>query len=140
MNIVCAGCELSALDISRIGIALFLAICFLQSGVDKIVDRNGNLQWLVGHFANSPLKSMVPMLLSIITILELVGGFLCLAGVADLILTKNSELIFYGFSINAITLISLFFGQRLAKDYEGASVLVNYFILTMLGILTFALH
>lgn len=140
MNIVCAGCELSALDVSKIGIALFLAICFLQSGIDKVVDRNGNLQWLVGHFANSPLKNMVPMLLSVITILELVGGFLCLAGVVDLILTKNSELIFYGFSIIAIALISLFFGQRLAKDYEGASVLVNYFILTMLGILTFALH
>ena len=140
MTIVCVGCELSALDISRMGIALFLAICFLQSGIDKIIDRKGNLQWLVGHFANSPLKNLVPILLSTITILELVGGFLCLVGVADLILTKNSKLIFYGFSINAIAIISLFFGQRIAKDYEGASVLVNYFILTMLGILTFAFH
>ncbi len=140
MNLVCAGCELSALDISRIGIALFLAICFLQSGVDKVIDRGGNLQWLMGHFANSPLKNMVPMLLSIITILELMGGFLCLAGIVDLFLSNNSELLFYGFTINAIALISLFLGQRLAKDYEGASVLVNYFILTILGILTFTIQ
>ena len=140
MNLVCAGCELSALDISRISIALFLAICFLQSGIDKVIDRSGNLQWLVGHFATSPLKNMVPILLSILTLLELVGGFLCLAGIAVLILTKSSELIFYGFFINGMVLISLFFGQRLAKDYEGASVIVNYFILTMLGVLTFTIH
>ena len=79
-------------------------------------------------------------ILSIITILELVGGFLCLSGIVDLFLSNNSELLFYGFTINAIALISLFLGQRLAKDYEGASVLVNYFILTILGILTFTIQ
>ena len=93
----------------------------------------------MGHFAKSPLKNLVPILLSTITILELVGGSLCLIGVAGFNVNKKFGAVFYGFSVNAIAII-LFFGQRIAKDYEGASVLVNYFILTMLGILTFTFH
>ena len=49
----------------------FLAILFLQSGVDKVVDRRGNLEWLKGHFAKSPLAAMVPLLVTAITILEI---------------------------------------------------------------------
>ena len=38
----------------------FLAILFLQSGIDKIVDRRGNFEWLKGHFAKSPLLESSP--------------------------------------------------------------------------------
>ena len=38
----------------------FLAILFLQSGLDKVIDRKENLNWLRSHFANSPLKNNVP--------------------------------------------------------------------------------
>jgi len=38
----------------------FLAILFLQSGIDKIVDRRGNFEWLKGHFAKSPLVELFP--------------------------------------------------------------------------------
>ena len=52
----------------------FLAILFLQSGIDKIVDRRGNFEWLKGHFAKSPLAGIVPALLICITILEIAAG------------------------------------------------------------------
>src|SRR5256885_12680612 len=52
----------------------FLAILFLQSGIDKVVDRRGNLEWLNGHFAKSPLAGMVPAMVTVITILEIVAG------------------------------------------------------------------
>jgi hypothetical protein len=42
----------------------FLAILFLQSGIDKVVDRRGNLEWLKGHFAKSPLAGVVPALVT----------------------------------------------------------------------------
>ena len=48
----------------------FLAILFLQSGIDKILDRRGNFEWLKGHFAKSPLAGIVPALLICITILR----------------------------------------------------------------------
>ena len=54
----------------------FLAILFLQSGIDKIIDRRGNFEWLKGHFAKSPLAGIVPALLICITILEVAAGAL----------------------------------------------------------------
>ena len=128
----------SPLSISQILIALFLAICFLQSGIDKIIDHKGNLDWLMGHFSNSPLKNRVPLLLMIITLSELLGGFLCTVGILDFLFNGTKLLMLYGFIINAISLIALFLGQRLAKDYEGAAVLLGYFILTIIGILSFS--
>jgi|TARA_B110000196_G_C20811546_1_gene504937 uncharacterized membrane protein YphA (DoxX/SURF4 family) len=130
--------SLSPLSISQILIALFLAICFLQSGIDKIIDHKGNLDWLTGHFSKSPLKSLVPLLLTIITITELLGGFLCLVGIFDFLINDTKSLMLYGFIINAISLVALFFGQRIAKDYEGAAVLLGYFVLSIIGILSFS--
>ena len=110
----------------------------MQSGIDKIIDRKGNLDWLTGHFSNSPLKNIVPLLLMIITLSELLGGFLCIVGIFDFLINGTKLLMLYGFIINAISLIALFLGQRLAKDYEGAAVLLGYFILTIIGILSFS--
>ena len=131
--------NLSPVSIAQILIATLLAVCFLQSGIDKIIDRKGNLAWLTGHFLNSPLKNMMPFLLMIITLSELLGGFLCAAGVFDFLINGTRNLILLGFIINAISLIALFFGQRLAKDYEGAAILVGYFIITIIGILSFSI-
>ena len=131
--------SLSPLSISQILIASFLTICFLQSGIDKIIDRKGNLDWLTGHFSNSPFKKIVPLLLMVITLTELLGGFLCTVGIIDFFINGTKELILYGFIINSLTLIALFLGQRIAKDYEGASVLVGYFIITIIGILSFSI-
>ena len=114
--------------------ALFLAILFLQSGIDKVVDRRGNLEWLTGHFAKSPLASMVPLLVTVITLLELIAGVLSAAGCVFLILRHDSTLAFYGAVVSAISLVALFLGQRMAKDYAGAATLVPYFLLTCAAI------
>ena len=115
-------------------VSAFLAICFLQSGVDKIVDRQGNLDWLKGHFAKSPLAGMVPPLLSAITIIELAAGALGGVGFLALLLAHNSTIAFYGAITSAIAILCLFFGQRIAKEYAGAAVLVPYFLLALVAI------
>ena len=109
----------------------FLAILFLQSGIDKVVDRRGNLDWLTGHFAKSPLAGLVPLLVTVITVLELAAGACSAAGCALIILKHDSTIAFYGAALAAIALIALFFGQRLAKDYPGAATLVPYFLLAL---------
>src|SRR5713101_7616838 len=114
--------------------AAFLAILFLQSGVDKIVDRRGNLEWLKGHFAKSPLAGTVPALLTAITILELAAGVLSALGSMLLLLLRDSTVAFCGAVISAAAIIALFFGQRIAKDYAGAAVLVPYFLLALFAI------
>lgn len=123
-----------AIYLIQIFTAAFLAILFLQSGVDKVVDRRGNLEWLKGHFAKSPLAGVVPALVTAITILELAAGLLSGVGCLALIVLGYSIVAFYGAVISAVAIIALFFGQRMAKDYVGAAVLVPYFLLALVAI------
>jgi len=111
----------------------FLAILFLQSGIDKILDRRGSFEWLKGHFAKSPLAGIVPALLISITILEIAAGALSAVGCVFIILSRDSTVAFYGAAISAVTVLALFFGQRIAKDYAGAAVLVPYFLLVLVA-------
>lgn len=112
----------------------FLAILFLQSAIDKIVDRRGNLEWLSGHFAKSPLAGIVPALLICLTILEFAAGALSAVGCVLVLLLKDSTVGLYGAIVSAAAIIALFFGQRMAKEYSGAAALVPYFLLTLVAI------
>src|SRR2546421_3840229 len=100
----------------QILVAAFLAILFLQSGIDKIVDRRGNLDWLKGHFAKSPLAGFVPAMVTMITILEVLAGMLSAVGCLWILLRRDSTLALYGAVIAAVSIVALFFGQRMAKD------------------------
>jgi hypothetical protein len=92
------------------------------------------LEWLKGHFAKSPLTGIVPAMVTAITILEIAAGALSGIGCVVIILSRDSTLAFYGAVISATAIIALFFGQRMAKDYAGASVLVPYFLLALAAI------
>lgn len=112
----------------------FLAILFLQSAIDKIIDYRGNLEWLKGHFAKSQLAGVVAILLAAITLLEVAAGALSAIGCLILIVSQETTIAFYGAVASAVSLITLFFGQRMAKDYAGAAVLVPYFLLALVAI------
>ena len=128
--------EFLLLDLISSLIGIFISIALLQSGMDKVFDYKGNLSWLTDHFSNSILKNNVSLLLLTITIIELLSGFLLFLGALINILISNSDLLVVGFLTSSITFIFLFFGQRIAKDYAGAAVIVNYFILNILGLLS----
>ena len=118
----------------QILVSAFLAILFLQSGIDKVADRRGNLEFLRGHFAKSPLAGTAPVLVTVITILEIAAGGLSAIGCVLIILNRDATLALCGAVISAIAITALFFGQRMAKDYAGAAVLVSYFLLTLVAI------
>src|SRR5256714_13769631 len=128
-----------ALHAMQVLSSAFLAILFLQSGIDKIVDRRGNLEWLTGHFAKSPLARMVPLMVTMITIMELAAGILSAVGCLLIFFRRDSTLAFYGAVTAAFAILALFFGQRMAKDYPGAATLVPYFLLTLAAIYLLAL-
>jgi hypothetical protein len=109
--------------------SLFLAILFIQSGLDKVFDRKGNLDWLTGHFQKTFVAGTVPLMLTAIAIGELVTGFLSAAGIVYFFAVESTAVIFYATAVGAATFCALFFGQRIAKDYPGAAVLVPYFLL-----------
>ncbi|MDA9976938.1 DoxX family membrane protein [Polaribacter sp.] len=113
---------------------LFLIVTFLQSGIDKLTDWNGNLSFIKGHFKNSPLKNKVPLLLAIILIVEIAASIFMLVGVYQLYTSELKEMAALGVALSAVSLIFLLIGQRLAKDYAGAMTLAVYFIICLFGL------
>ena len=113
---------------AEILLLLFLIITFLQSGIDKIFDWAGNLSWLKSHFADSPLKALVPFLLAIVLFAEMTAGTLCAIGLYQLLIMGKTTFALYGAIMSCVALLMLLFGQRMAKDYEGAKTIAVYFV------------
>ncbi|MDC6365160.1 MULTISPECIES: DoxX family protein [Flavobacteriaceae] len=116
---------------TQILLMVFLTITFLQSGIDKIMDWNGNVGWLKGHFSKTFFKGLVPVLLGVVLFLEMISGILCAVGIFQFEFDGESTIGFLGAVISAVTLLLLLFGQRVAKDYDGARTIVIYLIPTV---------
>jgi hypothetical protein len=112
--------------------ALLVSILFVQSGLDKVFDWRGNLEWLTGHFSKTFLCGTVPPMLATITLMEIATGFLSAAGIIYFLVAGSTVLIFYASILGTASIVALFFGQRVAKDYAGAAVLIPYFILLII--------
>jgi putative oxidoreductase len=115
-------------------ILVFLAITFLQSGIDKISDWNGNLSFLKEHFSKTFLKKSVPLMLVLILLGEIIVGFLSVIGIVQIYISDTTTIGFYASVIAAKILLALLFGQRVAKDYAGAMTITVYFMVTVFGV------
>jgi uncharacterized membrane protein YphA (DoxX/SURF4 family) len=115
-------------------ISTFLAILFIQSGFDKVLDWKGNIEWLTGHFSKSFLAGTVPLLLAKLTLVEIAAGVVSAVGAIEALVYKSFCWAFLGTLLSGISLVMLFFGQRIAKDYAGAGGLVPYFILVIIDL------
>ncbi len=74
------------LDIIRMLVSTFLAAIYLQSGIDKIVDRQGNLDFMGEHFSETILTGSFHYGLTTVTVTELLAGALSATGVVWLLL------------------------------------------------------
>ena len=113
----------------------FLAITFIQSSYDKLFYWKDNVNWLKEHFAKTQLKNLVHLALLNILILELISGILCIVGGIELFVSNGRTFGLYGAVFSSITLLMLLFGQRLAKDYDGARTIVIYFVPAVMTVL-----
>jgi len=112
----------------------FLAILFLQSGMDKIIDFRGNQGYLTQHFGSSPLRGVVTPMLVTLTIIEVSAGVLCGVGLVELVVLGVARIAFWGMTVAAISFLALFFGERIFKNYMGAAVLPAYFLVALAGL------
>lgn len=115
-------------------ILVFIVITFLQSGVDKIRDWQGNVSFLKEHFGKTFLRNSVPLLLLIILIGEVIVGFLSIVGIVQIYISESTTIGFLAAVIASKILLLLLFGQRVAKDYAGAMTVVVYFMVTVFGV------
>ena len=113
----------------------FFSIVFVQSGLDKVFDRKGNLSFLNDLLGGVFHKTLINIAFITVTVLELSSGFLCLAGIFDSFLRDSNSIGLVGLIVGSIALLVLLFGQRVSKNYEGAKTIAIYFILAMLGII-----
>ena len=127
----------NSLEIVQILVSVFFSIVFFQSGIDKVIDRRGNVDFFKDHFKKTPIKTIAPFLLTTLTILELIAAGLCFFGFCNSLLYESTDYIFYGLVICGIVLLLLLFGQRIAKDYIGAADITIYFILCVSTIMSF---
>ena len=120
---------LQPIPFAQLMTSLFLAILFLQSGLDKVFNFADNLGWLTGHFSKTPFRGQVKLMLITITIAEVAAGVLALMGAGQIAMNGEKTFAMYGAQLATLDIVMLFFGQRIAKDYAGAASLVPYLIL-----------
>ncbi len=122
----------------KIIILLFFSILFILSGWDKVKNYKPNLLWLISFFKDSTFKERELILLCSLTFFELLAGILSFTAIPLLIIGNNTiGLIALAFA--AISLLSVFLGQRVAKDYVGAVGTTTYLLFTLASILVFIL-
>jgi hypothetical protein len=123
----------------RFAVTAFFAAVFLQSSLDKLLDPDGNLEYLRGHFKNAPISGemVVPMFWAL-TFLELLAGAFCGLSLLTLSFWSAGFLSRWGIRFAVLALLALMLGQRLAKDYAGAAVVASYFAVALFGLLFFA--
>ena len=129
------GIFIDDMDLMNMAIGVFWTLLFLQSSLDKILDWGGNLNWLKSHFEKSILAGIVPLMLWILTLMEFIAGILCAVGVVQVVCTGKTYYLSMGLVASIVSLLMLFFGQRLAKDYEGARTIAIYFGVALISVM-----
>ncbi len=115
-------------------IYVFFFILFFQSGLDKIFNWQGELNWIQSHFNKTIFKSFVPTLLFALMLLEIITGLMCIVSVVHLFFPISDYFPFLALFFSSCTLLSLFLGQRIAKDYQGAISIAVYFGINLVGL------
>lgn len=128
------------LGVAQLLCSAFLAVLFLQSGLDKVFDWSGNRAYIASVFEKTALRRFSTLMLLGITVLEVLSGAISAAGVVTLVVTQDSKTAFFGASLSGLSIVALFFGQRIAKDYAGAAALVPYFLASVVSVLITALR
>ena len=133
-NLVFFDLEFSYVSIIGASISVFLGIVMTQSGFDKLFNWEGELDFITGKFVKTPLANFSTFGLIQVTIFEILSGLLSIFGSIMALFYNEYSYAIMGLILAASSLAILMLGQRISKDYEGAAVLVPYYILTMFGL------
>lgn len=123
--------------LAQAAVGSFLAVLFLQSGLDKVFDWSGNKAYISGYLEKTPFRPVSGFLFLVITLLEVAAGIVSAAGVLSVVLLQSPLLGLVGALLATASILSLFLGQRLAKDYASAAAMVPYFLVTVVALVLF---
>jgi uncharacterized membrane protein YphA (DoxX/SURF4 family) len=120
--------------VARLFASAFLAVLFLQSGLDKVLDRKGNLAHFRSLFERSFLRRFAKALLTLITLGEIAAGALSAAGFLLLLVSHDHNMAMLGALLATCCVLVLFAGLRLVKDYAAAAGVVPYFVTCLVAL------
>ena len=130
--------DFSYLSIICSFISLFIGIIMTQSGLDKIFNWKGELDFMTEKFSKTIIANFSTFGLIQVTILETLSGLLSLLGSIMTLFYDDESYGIMGLILAAVSFCVLMAGQRISKDYEGSAVLVPYFLLTMIGLFMYS--
>ena len=117
---------------------MFIGIVMAQSGLDKIFNWEGELNFITEKFSKTMLSNFSIIGLIQVTILETLSGLLSLLGSIMVLFYDDKSYGIVGLILAAGSFCILMAGQRISKDYDGAAALVPYFLLTMIGLFMYS--
>ena len=115
-------------------ILVFFGITYSFSLLEKILNWKPTISFYREHFKTSFLSKNIDLAVGLVCVLE---------AIVLLILAKNSYNYYLSSSVDsylefllssACLILFLLVGQRIAKDYQGATSLGVYFIVNLIGI------
>jgi len=126
--------KLSFENLPAILILTFLLITFVISLIEKLFDWQNTVNYISEIFKTSFIKTIVKPLIAILILLESLTSFFLVVGIYQLSFFNKIESALLGCVFSSISLIYMLIGQRIAKDYPGATSLTVYFILSVFGV------
>src|SRR5579862_2013733 len=103
---------MDAILLARTLVCAFFTILFLQSGLDKVVDWKGNLDWLKGHFSQAFFSKATPLLLAVMTGMELLTCLVSAFAIVVIWTSGPQEVPMVAMTLACASLLMLFTGQR----------------------------
>jgi len=119
---------------AEILILLFFTITFGISIIEKLIDWKGTILYIEENFKNTFLKNYISVSIAFLVFLEVLTCYFLIVGTYQLLKFENKEIALTGTLFSCFTLLYMLIGQRIAKDYPGATSLTVYFILSVFGV------
>ena len=120
-------------QLPQIGILIFLVITFGISVIEKFTDWKGTISYIQHNFKDTFIKKIITPLILGLLCLEIITCVFLVIGLYQLVTHTNTNMALMGCTFSGICILYMLIGQRIAKDFVGATSLTVYFILTVLG-------
>jgi len=120
--------------ILQIGVLIFLLITFGISVIEKLTDWKVTIGYIKETFKNTFIKKIITPLIMGLLLLEIITCTLIVSGIYKLIFEGRNYVALLGCMFSGVCILYMLIGQRIAKDYVGATSLTVYFILVILGV------
>ncbi|MFC2109658.1 DoxX family protein [Bacteroidota bacterium] len=122
------------LHLAEILILIFLIITFSISVIEKFADWKGTVSYITDTFKNTIINPITKPLLVLLVFFEVLTSYFLITGFYQLLISEEKENALLGCVFSSLTILCMLLGQRIAKDYPGATSLGVYFLISVFGV------